>query len=375
MSVQTALDNIALRRPGRWAHTEYSLEYHKSYLASRTGRDVETADRQTAGPGSADLENAEPKSGEPSALAGDRLRRAAYDRFGFDLLWSTDDGLITWSEAGRTTDMGHAAYAHDGSDQREPLRSPFDNAEEVWAFDAVREYGLPDFAEQVRAYEDSIRRSRERFPNQLTTGGYYKTIVSGAIEAFGWEMLLLAAAEPAKLERVLDGFFRRTLFHMEAWAETTVEAVIQHDDFVWAGGPFMHPDIYRKVIIPRYAELWKPVHRAGKKVLFCSDGDFTEFAADIAEAGADGLIFEPCMDFGFMVERLGGTQCLVGSFVDCRDLTFGSWEAVRREMDATFERLEGCRGAILAVGNHLPPNIPEGMLDRYFGYLMAKLQP
>ena len=44
---------------------------------------------------------------------------------------------------------------------------------------------------------------------------------------------------------------------------------------------------------------------AGKKVLFCSDGDFREFAGDIVAAGADGLIFEPVNDFGWLVDRFG----------------------------------------------------------------------
>ena len=43
-------------------------------------------------------------------------------------------------------------------------------------------------------------------------------------------------------------------------------------------------------LFARYAELWKPLHAAGKKVLFCSDGNFTEFAADIVAAGADVVI-------------------------------------------------------------------------------------
>ena len=121
------------------------------------------------------------------------------------------------------------------------------------------------------------------FPEQLLTGGYYKTIVSGAIEAFGWEMFLLAAADPVKMEPVLDSIFRRTLFHMEAWARTSAEVIIQHDDFVWTEGPFMHPDIYRRLIIPRYAALWKPLHAAGKKVLFCSDANFMELAEDMVQ--------------------------------------------------------------------------------------------
>jgi len=81
---------------------------------------------------------------------------------------------------------------------------------------------------------------------------------------------------------------------MQAWAQTSAEAVIQHDDFVWTSGPFMRPEIYRRVLIPRYAALWKPLRAAGKKVLFCSDGNFMEFAEDIVAAGADALIFEPC---------------------------------------------------------------------------------
>jgi len=270
--------------------------------------------------------------------------------------------------------MGHAAYAADGSDQRQQAECPFRSMEEVWEFDAVEEYGLPDFDEQVRAYEAAVKQARQDKPGQLTTGGYYKTIVSGAVASFGWEMLLLAATDPGKMEKVFDSFFRRTLFHMRAWAKTSVEVVIQHDDFMWTSGPFMHPDIYRQVIIPRYAELWKPIREAGKKVLFCSDGNFMEFAGDVVAAGAGGLIFEPCNDFGSMVDNFGKSVCLVGSFVDCRPLTFENWEKVQSDIDRTFERLRDCKGAIVAVGNHLPPNIPEAMLERYFNYLLPKLE-
>ena len=345
MSRQTALDNILLLPTARWGHTEYSLEYHDAYLAKRTGL----------------------------APHDPALRVCAYDRLAFDFLWNSNDGLIDWAKTGRVTDMGHASYAADGSDQRAPARCPFETPEDVWAFDAVAEYGLPEFDQQVQAYEAGMRQARLHNPGQLTTGGYYKTLVSGAIAAFGWDMLLVAASEPEKLEKVLDSFFRRTLFHMQAWAATSAEVVIQHDDFVWTGGAFMHPDIYRRVIIPRYAELWKPIHAAGKKILFCSDGNFMEFARDVAQAGADGFIFEPCNDFGIMADWFGKTHCLVGSGVDCRDLTLGHWDEVLKSLGKTQESLAKCRGAIVAVGNHLPPNIPGKMLDKYFDCLLPQL--
>jgi hypothetical protein len=344
VSRQLALDTIALRPTERLAHTAYSMGYHKDYIRKVTGL---PADHPEAG-------------------------RRFHDAWGFDFLWTTNDGLHgDWFKRGRATNMGHAEYAEGGTDRVEAQPCPFAAVEDVWAFDAVREYGLPDFDAQVAAYEDAYRRGSAANPGQLVTGGYYKSIVSGAIQAFGWDMLLLAASDPDRMEQVLDGFFRFTLHHMRAWAKTSAPVIIQHDDFVWTGGPFMHPDFYRRAIIPRYAELWKPLREAGKKVLFCSDGTFLDLAEDVVAAGADGLIFEPSNDFGAMAERFGGGTCLVGSAVDCRDMTFGTWDTVRAQMDRTFQMARSCRGVIFAVGNHIPPNVSDEMCDRYIGHLRA----
>jgi len=340
MSRKIALDTINLKPTPRFAHTDYSVGYHKEYLTRRTGLDPAHPD----------------------------FNKRYLDFWCMDFNWNTNDGLWGYNR-GRQTDMGHAEYASDGSDKTAPAESPFKSEHDVWAFDAVKEYGLPNRAEQIAEYEKMVQNGRKSMPEQLTTGGFYKTIVSGAIQAFGWEMFLTALSDIRKMEKVLDSFFRYTLFFMECWAETSIEAIIQHDDFVWTSGPFMHPDNYRKIIIPRYAELWKPIHKAGKKLLFCSDGLFTDFAADVVKAGADGLIFEPVNDFGWMAERFGNSVCLVGSFVDCRDMSFGSWETVKDSMDRTFDIAEKCKGVIFAVGNHIPANVPDDMMDKYINYL------
>ena len=75
-----------------------------------------------------------------------------------------------------------------------------------------------------------------------------------------------------------------------------------------------------------------------------------------------------------MSDNFGKTQCLIGSFVDCRDLTFGKWDKVRSDIDKTLKKLSDCKGAIFAVGNHLPANIPDAMMDRYFDYLLPRLK-
>lgn len=291
------------------------------------------------------------------------------DALSLDLIFNTNDGPVPWGDRGRVTDMGHAEFLEHGVDKRPPKPSPFTDPEQVWAFDAVREYGLPDANELVACYEKHYQESRRAFSNQVFTGGYYKTIVSGAIEAFGWERLLEAAADQDRFERVLDSIFRLSLHHYQAWAKTSIEVFISHDDMVWTEGAFIAPAFYRRVIFPRYAALWAELKRAGKKVLFCSDGDYGEFVDDIAEAGADGFIFEPMTALDPIVAKYGKTHVIVGSKLDCRTLTFGSRDEIRAEIDATVALARECPGFFFAVGNHIPSNVPLDNALFYLDYL------
>jgi len=327
----------------RLAHTEYCSNY--ALVRTVTGRD--------------------PKA-DPGAW------REFYRAWEIDFLWTTNDGPVPWEERGRATDMGHAEFLEGGTDRRDRIFCPFSDVEEVWAFDAVKEYGLPDMEELVSYYERWHREGQRAHPEQVLPGGYYKTLISGAIQAFGWEMLLLAAADRKKFDRVLEGFFRLSLHHYQAWARTSVEVFICHDDMVWAQGPFMHPDFYRASVFPRYRKLWEVLHEAGKIVLFCSDGTWTEFVDDIARAGADGFIFEPSTSLEYVVGKYGRTHVIVGSEVDCRTLTFGTREEIKEHIDATLALTMGCPGFVFAVGNHIPSNVPVENALFYFEYLRRR---
>ncbi|MCL6429321.1 MAG: uroporphyrinogen decarboxylase family protein [Anaerolineae bacterium] len=339
MSYQIGLDAINLRPTPRLAHTEYCS--NAALIRAVTGRPEDA----------------------PEAL------REFMDRWEYDLIWSTDDGPVPWSERGRVTDTGHSDFLEGGTDRRDPKPCPFRDVDEVLSFDAVAEYGLPDLDDLTRYYTARYYDARERYPEQVWTGGYYKTIVSGAIEAFGWDMLLQAAAYRDRFAKVLDSFYRLTLHHVRAWARTPIEAFMCHDDMVWSQGPFMHPGFYRAEIFPRYKALWSVLKEAGKKVLFCSDGQWGMFVDDIVEASADGLCFEPMVALEPVVARYGQTHCIISSKVDARTLTLGSEAEIRAEIDATLLLARQCRGFVFAVGNHIPSNVPVENAVFYFGYL------
>jgi hypothetical protein len=348
------MEGIHCRPTVRPGHVEYSMEYHTGLIRKVvTGLDTESGD-----------------AADQSLLPPDAHRRF-YDAWDYDFLWCTHDGFVDWGRAGRCTDMGHAVYAADGSDQHESQASPFSEPEEVWAFDPVAEYGLTPFEKLVAGYEEDFQARSAAYPNQVCTGGYYKTVISGAIQAFGWEMLLLAAADQARFARVLERIGEYSLHHARAWAETSIPVYIQHDDMVWASGPFIRPSFYRDVIFPIYRELWKPLKAAGKRVLFCSDGRFDMFFEDIADCGADGFIFEPSNNFEKIVKTFGGSHCLFGSRVDCRTMAFGTWEQVKAEIDATLAVARGVPGIFFAVGNHIPANVSDETCLRFMDHLRS----
>ena len=335
MSYRIGIDALHLKPTPRLAHTEYCSN-------------------------DALVRAVEAETGKPFAEAWE-----------LDYSWYTNDGTVEWSRRGRTTDMGHGEFEAGGRDRRDPKPSPFQAVEEVWAFDAVAEYGLPDFDGLV-AYYQQEHDAAKRGADLVVPGGYYKTMVSGAIEAFGWDRILEAAVDQRQFERVLDSFFRLSMHHARAWGATSIEIFNCHDDFVWAGGSWINPDFTRGAIIPRYRELWKVLRDAGKLVVFTSDGDYTKFVDDIVAAGAQGLTFEPLTSFDEVVKRHAGQVAIMGSKVDTQTLTMGPISRIEAQVDATLALVQGRPGFFCAVGSHIPSNVPVENAKAYFARLRER---
>jgi hypothetical protein len=131
----------------------------------------------------------------------------------------------------------------------------------------------------------------------LVAGEIYLTLFTFFIIHLGHKMvLLLLRRDPELFLEAAEKYVEVSRMHMEAWSKVGIKAFVSHDDMVWSEGPFVHPSFYRKVIFPRYAELWAVLKRAGKKVLFCSDANYSMFVDDIAKAGADGIVIETMTD-------------------------------------------------------------------------------
>ena len=335
MSYERGIQAIRLQMPDRIPHTEYIS--HREFVKKLTGFD--------------------PLDPEQADMADREMVR----RLDFDLVWISCEPPVQ----GRMTNMGHAHW-YDSEWKPDHIQCPFNDEEDAFRFDAVEEYGVMEHGELVKWLQAAHNDHKRRYPTAVCPGGHYNTIVSACIRTFGWDMFLRTAAlDYERFDRVLESMFQFSMAHFRAWAETDIETFICHDDMVWTQGAIFHPNWYRRYVFPRYARLWAPLREKGIKLLFCSDGNFTEFVDDLAQAGADGFIFEPLTDLAVIAERYGKTKAIVGN-VDCRILTFGTRDQIVAEVKRCADIGRDLPGYFFAIGNHIPRNIPIENVELYF---------
>ncbi|MCL2741537.1 MAG: uroporphyrinogen decarboxylase family protein [Oscillospiraceae bacterium] len=336
MSYEDGWAALRLEMPSRVPRTEYSLNYHHALLSAITGIEV--------GPDS------------PPELQGRALRQAML-AWGFDFQWNTLVGGQYYNGIG--TRMGHAAYANDGSDYDDDVRSTFSgDPEEVYALRPMEAFKCPPHGELVETFSKAYERACGWYPEAVNMTGTYTSVMSGLIALFGWELLLTAAGEdPVRFGELTDRYAAWMQRFFYAIADSSAECVMIHDDFVWNSGGFMHPDWYRRYVFPNIARYVAPLREAGKVVMFTADGDYTRYIDDLAKTGISGFALEPTVDMARIAERYGSTHAFIGN-ADTRVLMFGSREDIRGEVARCMAIGKGCPGYFLSVGNHISPNTP-----------------
>lgn len=336
MSYRRGWQAIHLEMPERIPHTEYI--FHRQFTRKVTGLDPESTD---------------PHEARRAAAALARV-------LDYDFVWS----VFPLDYKGPRTEMGHGQYSETGSDIAEAV-TPFTTPEQVLAFDPERDIqvpGLSELTDRVRAWHAAAQAD---CPEAVVPGGFYLSVFTWAIVTFGWEPFLMAAAiDEARFDRILEGFARITEQVIAAHLRAEIPVFLCHDDLAWTSGAPFRPSWYRQYVFPRYERLWRPLKEAGVTILFCCDGDFTELAGDLAEAGADGFIFEPYTHLETLVARFGRTHVLIGN-IDTRILTFGKPEQIRAEVRRCAELGRPCPGYFFAVGNHIPYNVPIPAIECY----------
>lgn len=335
MSLASGMAALHLEMTDMVPRTEYSAPFHPALVKAVTGYDVK------------------PDSD------GELVNKAAgafMEAWDFALQWRV--GLLSDVFGKYRVNMGHAEYAAGGVDRDDHIYCAFRDEEDVLRFDPMEAFGPVDVREWTKKFSDDYHAASLTTSDTVNMTGTYITCVSGLIELFGWDLLLTAAGvDPQGFGEVANRYARWMQPYYEALAQCDSPTIMVHDDIVWTEGPFIHPDWYRTFVFPHYKTFFAPLLEAGKKILFTSDGNYTMFLDDIAQAGAQGFVLEPVTDLETAVEKYGKTHVIVGN-ADTRILLQNDREAIYQEVKRCMDTAKHCPGFIMAVGNHIPANTP-----------------
>ena len=335
MSLKDGMSAINLEMPSRIPRTEYSASEHWKLVSAITGIEVNAFSEKS-------IQN--------------KASKAFKTAWNYDFDWNI---MIGHGEFGdKNTRMGHAVYADSGTDFNTEITKLFNDPEDVYKIDFDQFLGIRSKNEITKRFNTHYEQSVQNNPDMVNMTGIYITLMSGLIDLLGWDTLLMAAGiDPEAFGQFTNRYADWILTYFRALAECAAPVVMIHDDMVWVNGPFLQPQWYREYIFPNLKRLLDPLREAGKKIMFTSDGDFTEFIDDIANCGINGFILEPVTDMKQIAEKYGTTHVIIGN-ADTRILLRGSKEDIFNEVKRCMDIGKKLPGFFMAVGNHIPANTP-----------------
>ncbi len=120
--------------------------------------------------------------------------------------------------------------------------------------------------------------------NLFETGTFLRGMANFMIDMY---------ADKKRTKKLLDRLVERNLVKLEKLIDSVgdyVDLLQFGDDLGGQGGPFMSPDIYREVFMPRHKKMWDFVHdNSDCKIFLHSCGSIYELLPSLIEAGLDVL--------------------------------------------------------------------------------------
>ena len=262
---------------------------------------------------------------------------------------------------GHVTEWGFTGSAWSAHDN-------FDDFEKVYGYDPFSKYTSEQALRKgIRAGIDNLLGDQRLLNGAAVVSGlYYTLLFQWFIVVFGWESFLLAAAtEPDRFGACIERFTRMSCIYAEEYAASELPFFFCHDDLAITRGLVFEPAWYRKYIFPAYERILQPFKRAGKKVVFVSDGNYSSLVDDLFAVGIDGIMVDWTFDLKELLKKYGKTKVIAGN-ADAMILTFGTREDVRKEAMRCIDAGRGAGGYVIKCSNDLPQNIPLENIEEYF---------
>jgi uroporphyrinogen decarboxylase len=240
-----------------------------------------------------------------------------------------------------------------------------------------------DHAEEDRFWE-KLRERTKRLRNETD----YALVVVAGCNLFEWgtflrrmdNFLMDIYTDQDSVEGLLDALMEIHLKTLEqvCGAVGDIADILRFgDDLGMDSGPFMAPEVYRKLFKPRHKQLCDYVHKnSGMKTYLHSCGSVFKLIPDLIDAGYD--VLNPVqtnaaeMDPAALKKEFGRDICFWGGGADTRTvLNNGTPEDVRRHVRERLEIFSQGGGFVFNTVHNIMPDVPPENITAMFDEITA----
>lgn len=169
----------------------------------------------------------------------------------------------------------------------------------VWGHPLVRPLddwaNLPAFIPPIPPPMTADEAAAARFAGATHKERYYLTGWGGelfermrALRRYE-DVLMDLACDTPEINRMADLVVENMRGHVARSLAADVDAVCFGDDFGTGCALMISPDLFRRFFKPRYADVFAPIRRAGKRIFFHSCGRIEAILPDLAELGVSAV--------------------------------------------------------------------------------------
>jgi uroporphyrinogen decarboxylase len=254
----------------------------------------------------------------------------------------------------------------------DPVHSPLADATGIREIDqhldAIRSYDKP--AHLDTSYDElagKARRLREE-TDYLLVGFFGGHIFQACQSLRGWDTFLLdLLINRSFAEALMDRLVQANIERFERYAETVgqyVDVIQFEDDLGMQDRPLLRPELYRQVVKPYHARLFRFVKsRCDAYLLLHTDGAVAPFIPDFIEMGVDVLnpvqVSAAGMDTRTLKREFGDGIVFWGGGCDSqRILPFGTPQEVADEVKRRIDDLAPGGGFVFAPIHNIQTEVP-----------------
>ena len=172
----------------------------------------------------------------------------------------------------------------------------------------------------------------------------------GQILLGGYERgLIELALHPEIVERAVQSSIAVARKQQELYRDRTAHGVLTQNDFGHSTGPFMSPDLFRRLALPALKFNGESIHARGMDWFHHSCGDNRALLDQFVEAGLDCLqSLQPQAGMTpAYVKEVTGNRLAAWGGVDVANLVAGTPEDVRRDVRIAMDTAKRGGGFIL----------------------------